>query len=355
LICITFPGQGVKIARRPSDEKLTCMLPLWRWLSSAMSPIAPAKVCIHTFLRVLNPFLWSESCESAYFYNFCTYEFPVAKAQTRAFAHKEIYQNIITISVSANLRGCNLHVSSFFSTSHFLKTSLCAWIYDALCRCSVLCCHHCSLSNFEKTSEQHQSPAARRTLLWQYNRGICKIFRKWTAGVWLHLVTLFIHFYYCLMMTDSVWQPKQIILLVIVLSILCGWVPLYWHMYLLISDTDCTRCPNRLMHVWVCGVAKAEVWGKWSFYCACYSTYIGVNGCLRPVLELSLSLLHGEREGLSGSVCCHALTSMYVCTYCFGIGPKFAAFRQQRSRATSLGVFYLVDKCARKDTRRTDK
>ena len=32
---------------------------------------------------------------------------------------------------------------------------------------------------------------------------------------------------YCLMMTDSVWQPKHT--LVIVLSILCGWVPLYWH------------------------------------------------------------------------------------------------------------------------------
>ena len=74
----------------------------------------------------------------------------------------------------------------------------------------------------------------------------------------------FILFIYCTtnVLLDTAWrwltlpEPKHI--LVIVLSVLCGWVPLYWYTYLLMSVIDCTRRPNRLMHAWACGVAVAD-------------------------------------------------------------------------------------------------
>jgi hypothetical protein len=79
------------------------------------------------------------------------------------------------------------------------------------------------------------------------------------TGRLLHFLHILLS--YCvLIITD--WRcltlPALKLLLVIVLSVLCGWVPLYWRTYLLMSDSDCVRRPNRLMHAWACGTSVAD-------------------------------------------------------------------------------------------------
>jgi len=86
----------------------------------------------------------------------------------------------------------------------------------------------------------------------------------WYECCWFFLPGRLLHFLYTVLciIGCSAWcwltLPAPKLLLVIVLSVLCGWVPLYWRTYLLISDTECMRRPNRLMHAWVCGIAVAD-------------------------------------------------------------------------------------------------
>ena len=60
---------------------------------------------------------------------------------------------------------------------------------------------------------------------------------------------LFVIFYYHVLL-PIVWRwltlPEHISILVIVLSVLCGWVPLYWRTYLLMSDTEVCAAPTAL-------------------------------------------------------------------------------------------------------------
>ena len=87
--------------------------------------------------------------------------------------------------------------------------------------------------------------------LWYW---LTMIFYRQTSAFLLFTILLCIILstvWWWLTMTDS----KS---LVIVLSVLSGWVPLYWRTYQLISDTECVRRPNRLMHTWASGIAVAD-------------------------------------------------------------------------------------------------
>ena len=67
--------------------------------------------------------------------------------------------------------------------------------------------------------------------------------------LWKTVFCIFLYYsliFYYLLLPDFAWLCLNKTQLVIVLSVLCGWVPLYWRQYLLISDTDVCATPTAL-------------------------------------------------------------------------------------------------------------
>ena len=119
-----------------------------------------------------------------------------------------------------------------------------AWIDVALCISFVLQCFsslaHRRIS--KKMSKQRRTPA-----------GWC----AWPWNVYIFFILLYTAWY--LILPEAAWTKH---ILIIVLSLLCGWVPLYWRTFLLMSVTDVCATPTALR---MCGCAALQwlidTWG----------------------------------------------------------------------------------------------